>query len=115
RSPKVVPGDLGPAVALLERAGYARGELHVYLIVGLPGQGAAAVREAVLRVRETGLVPRLAHFSPIPGTGDWQRLVDAGILDGAADPLLHNKTVGPYFWGSLSPEEIAGVRELMVL
>ena len=114
RSPKVAPGDLERAMAFLEKAGYRRDEICVYLIVGLPGQGAEAVRAAVTRVRELGAIPRLAHFSPIPGTEDWRNLVSKGALAADADPLLHNKTVGPYLWGGLSAGEIAGVRELMV-
>jgi radical SAM superfamily enzyme YgiQ (UPF0313 family) len=114
RAPKVAPGDLARAMACLEKAGYRRDGIHVYLIVGLPGQGGEAVREAVVRVRELGAIPRLAHFSPIPGTDDWRRLVDAGALSEDADPLLHNKTVGPYLWGGLTPAEIAEVRELMI-
>jgi radical SAM superfamily enzyme YgiQ (UPF0313 family) len=115
RSPKVSPGEFERALSCLEKAGYRRDAIHAYLIVGLPGQSAESVRDSVRRVRELGAVPRLAHFSPIPGTADWERLVDGGALAADADPLLHNKTVGPYLWGGLSPEEIAGVRELMLL
>ncbi|HEX2695521.1 MAG TPA: radical SAM protein, partial [Acidobacteriota bacterium] len=113
RASKVVPEDLGRALSALEDAGYSRRDIGVYLIAGLPGQGAEAVREAVRRVLSLGAVPRLAHFSPIPGTQEWETLVRRGALAAEADPLLHNKTVGPWLWGSLSPDELADIRASM--
>jgi radical SAM superfamily enzyme YgiQ (UPF0313 family) len=110
RAPKAVPDDLERALSALEGAGYRRRDIGVYLIAGLPGQGAAAVREAVRSVIEAGAVPRLAHFSPIPGTPDWESLVRRGALAADADPLLHNKTVGPWLWGSLSPDDLSEIR-----
>jgi radical SAM superfamily enzyme YgiQ (UPF0313 family) len=110
RAPKVVPEDLERALSALEGAGYLRRDIGVYLIAGLPGQGAEAVREAVNRVLGLGAVPRLAHYSPIPGTPDWERLVSRGALAADADPLLHNKTVGPWLWGSLSPDALSEIR-----
>jgi Radical SAM superfamily/B12 binding domain len=111
RAPKVVPGDLERALSALEGGGYPRSDIGVYLIAGLPGQRAETVREAVRRVLELGAVPRLAHYSPIPGTPDWESLVRDGALSADADPLLHNKTVGPWLWGSLSPDDLAEIRE----
>jgi radical SAM superfamily enzyme YgiQ (UPF0313 family) len=111
RAPKVVPEDLERALSALEGAGYLRGDIGVYLIAGLPGQRAAAVREAVHRVIELGAIPRLAHYSPIPGTPDWESLVRRGALAADADPLLHNKTIGPWLWGSLPTDELSMIRE----
>ncbi len=59
-------------------------------------------------------MPRLAHYSPIPGTPDWETLVRRGALAADADPLLHNKTVGPWLWGSLSPDDLSEIREGML-
>ncbi len=110
RAPKVVPEDLERALSALEGAGYSRSDIGVYLIAGLPGQRPEAVRESVRRVLALGAVPRLAHYSPIPGTPDWERLVRRGALAADADPLLHNKTVGPWLWGSLSPVALSEIR-----
>jgi radical SAM superfamily enzyme YgiQ (UPF0313 family) len=103
---KASPDDLRNAVACLEKAGFRKEEINVYLLVGLPGQNFARVRESFLRVRELGVRPRLAYYSPIPGTRDWQRIVDEGYLGQETDPLLHNKLVFPYAWGRFSPEEL---------
>ncbi len=110
--PKVGAGDLERAAASLEKAGYQRGELNVYLIAGLPSQDAAGLRADLNHVRNLGLRPRLAYFSPIPGTDVWRTLVAAGRLDPDADPLLHNKAAYPYTGGSIAPQEWAELQAL---
>lgn len=110
--PKVSAGDLERAAAALENAGFAREDLNVYLIAGLPGQDAAGLRADLNHVRRLGLRPRLAYFSPIPGTDVWRELVAAGRLDAGADPLLHNKAAYPYTGGSIAPEDWAMLHAL---
>ncbi len=111
KMPKIAAGDLERALMSLERAGYRRQEIGVYLLAGLPGQSAESVRESVRWVRRLGAVPRLSYFSPIPGTEEWKGLTGAGRMPAGADPLLHNKLVFPYFWGDISPEEFASLRD----
>ena len=103
--PKVTPQDLGKALDILEKAGYRRQEINVYLIAGLPGQDLWLVRESILRVRRLGARPRLAFFSPVPGTPEWSRVVDRGYLPADSDPLLHNKLTFAYLWGGISRQE----------
>jgi radical SAM superfamily enzyme YgiQ (UPF0313 family) len=111
--PKVEAGDLEKAVGHLEKAGYGREDIHVYLIAGLPNQDIASVKESVLFVRRLGVRPRMAYFSPIPGTRVWRELVAQGKLDGDADPLIYNKMVFPYLWGDFSPEDYRDLQDLL--
>jgi radical SAM superfamily enzyme YgiQ (UPF0313 family) len=106
RCPKASPRDLEAALRALEAAGYERKTIGVYLIVGLPGQPAAGIAESAAFVRSLGAVPRVAYFSPIPGTPEWAGLVGAGILDEGTDPLLHNKTAFAYLKSGLPPSEV---------
>ena len=106
RGPKASPADLEKALRELEAAGYERSAIGVYLITGLPGQSTAGVAESIRFVRGLGAAPRVAHFSPIPGTAEWAALVRAGILDDEADPLLHNKTAFAYLKSGLPPGEL---------
>ncbi len=110
--PKVTSEGLGKALNHLEKAGFDRGEINVYLIVGIPGQDASGVEKSILRVRQLGAQPRLAYFSPIPGTADWEKLVTAGCIDRNADPLLHNKLVFSYMWGDISQEDLKNLKSL---
>jgi radical SAM superfamily enzyme YgiQ (UPF0313 family) len=111
--PKVRAGDLQKALLHLEQAGYRRQEINVYLIVGLPAQDISAIKESILRVCRLGARPRLAYFSPVPGTEEWRNLVEKGYLPQDADPLLHNKLTFPYLWGSFSSSDFESVRSFL--
>ncbi len=110
--PKVSPDDLEKALDHLERAGFLRSEINVYLMVGLPDQKLSRIEEGIRRVQSLGAQPRLAYFSGIPGTLAWNRLVARGYLHQDADPLLHNKLVFPYFWGNFSPDEFQALKDM---
>jgi radical SAM superfamily enzyme YgiQ (UPF0313 family) len=111
--PKVEGSDLETALFYLEEAGYSRSAINVYLIVGLPDQDVAGVREAIQRVKELGARPRLAYYSPVPNTPDWRKAVDRGYLKDGDDPLLHNKLTFPYLWGNVSPEDFRTINALL--
>jgi len=111
--PKVSSNDLKKALVNLEKAGYRREEINVYLMVGLPGQKIPGIRESIFQVQRLGARPRLAYFSPVPGTKEWWNLVEKGCLDRNADPLLHNKLVFPYYWGNISPQEFDSLKDFV--
>jgi radical SAM superfamily enzyme YgiQ (UPF0313 family) len=108
--PKAFSEDLNSAVECLEKVGFQREKINVYLLIGLPSQNIFSIQESILRVKKIGARPRLAYYSPIPGTKDWKRLVAEGYMDADADPLLHNKLVFPYVWGAISPEEFESLK-----
>ncbi|MCX8160944.1 MAG: radical SAM protein [Candidatus Saccharicenans sp.] len=108
--PKVEAADLERALDCLEKAGYRRHEISVYVLVGQPLQTGDQVRDSLKLVRQLGARPRLAYYSPVPGTRDYELLLEAGKLKTDSDPLVHNKLVFPYFWGSLSPEELEEIK-----
>ena len=109
---KVSEGDLEKAIIHLERAGYGRREINVYLMVGLPGQTYSSIRESVLHVQKLGAVPRLAYFSPVPGTWEWDDLVKGGYIAQDADPLLHNKVAFLFLKGDISLEDLKLLKDL---
>ena len=109
RGPKASADDLVDALRALEAAGFQRGAVSVYLITGLPGQSTDGIRDSVGFVRGLGAVPRMAHFSPIPGTAEWASLVRSGVLDEDSDPLLHNKTAFAYLKSGLTPDELGAL------
>jgi len=111
-SSKVSVDDLEKALLNLEKAGYNRKEINVYLMVGLPGQEISGVKESILHVRRLEATPRLTYFSPIPGTPEWTTSVKRGIIAENADPLLHNKLTFPYLWGDFSAEDFEALKEL---
>lgn len=108
---KVSEGDLEKAMVHLKKTGYKSREINVYLMVGLPGQDIAGVRESIRHVQSLGAIPRLAYFSPVPGTREWKELVEKGYLAQDADPLLHNKLAFLYLSGEVLPQELKSIKE----
>ena len=111
--PKISPGNLDRALDHLEKAGFMRKHINVYLMVGFPDQEIAGIKEGILKVLSLGAKVRLSYFSPIPGTADWEKIVTRGDLDENDDPLLHNKLVFPYIWGNISPDEIESLKKMI--
>ena len=109
--PKVEASDLERALDCLEKAGFSRDEVSVYILVGQPLQTTGQVLDSLKFVRRLGARPRLAYYSPVPGTRDWKKLVESGKLKADSDPLLHNKLVFPYFWGSINPDELEAIKQ----
>jgi len=112
-SAKVSVKDLERALENLEKAGYRRSDINVYLIVGLPEQDISGIKESIHQVLRLGARPRLAYFSPVPGTPEWHTLVEKGMFSLDADPLLHNKLTFPYLWGNFSSEDFESLNELL--
>jgi radical SAM superfamily enzyme YgiQ (UPF0313 family) len=104
---KVAAGQFERAAAFLKAAGFDRRELGAYLLVGLPGQETAAIARSIDRVKQAGLTPVLAYYSPIPGTALWPAAQAASRYDLAADPLFTNNSIfpcrsAPFSWNWLS-------------
>ena len=111
--PKISPDGLDKALDHLERAGFVREQINVYLMVGFPDQIISGIRESILKVRSLGAKARLSYFSPIPGTADWEKIISRGYLNEDDDPLLHNKLVFPYMWGNISSDEFESLKKMI--
>ena len=94
-SMKVSNADLVRAIKVLERAGYRRGEIDVYVMMGLPGQPISEVEESIRFVHSLGAKARLASLSPIHGTEEFRRAVRMGLIPPDIDPLLTNNSIFP--------------------
>lgn len=92
---KLQAGELEAALAHLQEAGFAPGQIGVYLLIGLPDEDEQAVMASIRRVQELGATPVLAHYSPIPGTALWSRAVACSRYDLAAEPLCQNNSLFP--------------------
>jgi radical SAM superfamily enzyme YgiQ (UPF0313 family) len=94
---KITPGEMTRAVNNLVEAGFQAHDIETYIIMGLPNQPLEEVIETILYANNLGIQVRLASFSPIPGTKDYQRAIENGLLPENPDPLITNKTVIPLF------------------
>jgi len=87
--------DLKAAMECLRKAGYRNGEIGIYLLCGLPGQGVREIEEGIDFVRSCGARPILAEYSPIPGTALWDEAVNASPHPIVEEPLFQNNSLLP--------------------
>jgi len=89
---KVSRDFLENALSNLEKAGYRREEITVYVMMGLPGQPPSEVEESIKFVNKLGSRVMLSEFSPVPGTEEWKKSKEVFPF---YDPLFENNTVFP--------------------
>jgi len=92
---KVGEGDFAKAIHNLKEAGFEGNDIGVYLLVGLLGQTKDEIEESIRYVQGFGVVPRLAEYSPIPGTDLWPKAIRTSRFDLQHEPLFHNNSIFP--------------------
>ncbi len=83
------------AVKYLKEAGFESGDIGVYLLVGLPGQTTSQIEYDVERALNVGTHPKLAEYSPIPGSALWAEAVKKSHYPIDSEPLYHNCSLLP--------------------
>jgi radical SAM superfamily enzyme YgiQ (UPF0313 family) len=106
----VLPDHFEPAMAALRGAGFRPDQIGVYILCAAPGQGIEEVQNAIRFVREHGGTPRLAEYSPIPGTPEYELARAASGLPLDDEPLFHNNTIYPWASGNLSAQELSSLK-----
>ncbi len=95
------------AIKNLEKAGYKRNEIEVYLLAGVPDQTEEELELSVKYLIENGLIPRISEFSPVPGTYYYKK-----YRFDLLDPLLHNNSVFYRFYSKITAEKLNYLRHL---
>lgn len=95
------------AVSHLRAAGFHPQQVGAYLLVGLPDQDRRELETSIQLVRDAGVTPVLAHYTPIPRTRLWPRAVATSRYDLAADPVFTNNAISPcqqtpFSWETMS-------------
>jgi radical SAM superfamily enzyme YgiQ (UPF0313 family) len=76
-------------------AGYPKGALEAYVLMGVPEQEPEEVEETMQFLHNEGVCIRLADFSPIPGT-EYYRKAAALSPTNLNEPLFQNSSVFPH-------------------
>jgi len=108
---KVNNQEFQQAVKLLAGAGYSSKEIGAYLIVGLPGQRAGEVEEAIAFVKETGATPMLVEYSPIPNTPLFEKAKEMSPFDIENEPLFQNNSILPCQWDGFTIGDYRRLRQ----
>ncbi len=109
---KVTAAEFYNAASCLKNAGFDGKQVGAYLLAGLPGQRLEAVETAIRAVKETGITPVVAYYSPIPRTRLWEKAVAASRYDLEADPVFSNNAVMPCQKEGFSWEVISRLKAL---
>ena len=100
------------ALRNLMEAGYSGSEVETYILAGVPGQKRGTAASSLEFVKSLGARPRLAEYSPVPGTVSFGEAANL-VPDLSREPLLQNKTVyASYISGSIPPEELQKLKDI---
>jgi radical SAM superfamily enzyme YgiQ (UPF0313 family) len=103
---KVTRQEFSRAVTSLQRAGFEKGQIGAYLLVGLPGQSLQNIEQSIQVVKQNHIRPVLAYFTPIPHTRIWEKAVAFSRYDIESDPVFTNNAILPcmdhFSWSVLS-------------
>jgi len=80
--------------------------------MGLPDQTLQEIIASVVFIHNLGLQIKVASFSPIPGTLEFERAVAKGYIERDIDPLLTNKTIYPLHHEQMTMEMFRQIRVL---
>ena len=110
-SDKVQRHEYKTAVKKLHDAGYTQKDCETYILLGLPGQTIASVKQTIDFARECGGTPKLAEFSPIPGTPLFEEAAKK-IPKLKTEPLLQNNSVySTYVSKTMSEETLQELKD----
>ncbi len=110
---KVKEEEFRRAVDCLKKAGFEKNQLGAYLLVGLPGQSLNDAEASVKTVKESGITPIPAWYTPIPHTALWQDAVASSPYDLESDPVFCNNAVMPCMPGGFSWDHISRLKNLL--
>ncbi|MFP4347865.1 MAG: B12-binding domain-containing radical SAM protein [Desulfococcaceae bacterium] len=108
---KVTEAEFKKAIGRLLDAGFDAGAVGAYLLAGLPDQTLNAVAHSIGIVRESGVTPVPAYYTPIPHTDLWDRARAVSRYDLAADPVFTNNALLPC-WPEFSWEIVSYLKNL---
>ena len=99
------------AVVALCEAGFSRREIGVYVMAGVPGQERDSVVRTMDAAWSAGALPRLNEFSPIPGSGEWERAVALSGGEVEREPLWQNNSLYWVRGDGFPPEAMRDLKE----
>lgn len=110
RMKKVSNNDLSAALENLEREGYERKRVEVYILAGLPDQKPEEIMESMKFINGNGARIHLAYYSPIPGTPSGDEIISK-YFPNDFDPVITNKFAFVQWHPEIGWDEFEKIRE----
>jgi hypothetical protein len=82
-------------------------------LAGLPHQEAWEVENSIRVVKQAGITPIIAHYTPIPHTPMWDDAVATSRYDLEADPIFANNAIFPCRSEAFSWEVLTRLKRLI--
>lgn len=92
---KVTEYEFQHAAGCLKNAGFDTNQIGAYLLVGIPGQSLNSVSASIRIVKQYGIKPVPAYYTPIPHTALWKEAVASSRYDLESDPIFTNNSILP--------------------
>ncbi len=92
---KVSGNEFIQAIDHLKTAGFEKSQIGAYLLCGLPEQNLDEVEYSMKFVQQSGIIPVLAYYTPIPHTKMWTKAVKNSKYDLLEHPVFTNNTLFP--------------------
>ncbi|MBW1916308.1 MAG: cobalamin-dependent protein [Deltaproteobacteria bacterium] len=109
---KVSEGEFENAVQNLRDAGFEKKEIGAYILMGLPQQSVASVKNSIKTVGKSGATPYLAEYSPLPHTPLWEKAIEHSSYDLVSEPLFHNNTLLPC-WDEKKRDRVPDLKRMV--
>ena len=109
---KVSEEEFKGAVRFLITAGFDKSRVGAYLLAGLPDQSWDSIMQSIQTVKQNGITPVIAYYTPIPGTELWPKAVETSRYDLEADPIFTNNAVMPCRKESFSWDRITQLKDM---
>ena len=103
---KVSTEEFVRSINALKKCGFAKDDIGVYLMYGLPGQEFNEIREGVEFLKSFDVKINLTEFAPVPGTKCWEELISTGTITDDIDPLLTNNSVFSSLFAGYDPARL---------
>ena len=110
---KVSEHEFKRAISYLKEAGFSKNQVGAYLLVGLPDQKLDTTERSIDIVKQIGITPIAAYYTPIPHTALWPKAVAASRYDLESDPVFTNNAVLPCQKQPFHWETITYLKELI--
>jgi len=109
---KVAENEFYNAVENLKTAGFEEKQIGAYLLCGLPEQNLDEVEISMQLVKQTGIQPVLAYYTPIPHTPMWESAVKHSKFDLMEHPVFTNNTLFPCVNSNIDLKRISQLKKL---
>ncbi|MEE8553545.1 MAG: radical SAM protein [Desulfobacterales bacterium] len=110
---KVTAAEFKRAIACLKDAGFNKNLIGAYLLTGLPGQKMKSIEDSIKTVKQNGITPILAHYTPIPHTALWKKSVASSRYNLESDPIFTNNSIFPCHNETFSWKTISYLKNLV--